>query len=138
MGVGNVLRGDDGVGPFVAEEIEGDEWLGLDCSTAPGKFTSKVKRREPELLVIVDAAKMGKEPGDRGILDYNQADRAFLSTHTIPISVTAKYLSQYCKKLLFIGIEPKEIMDREGLSKAVYQSARELVNILKDGRFGDI
>ncbi|MBN2067580.1 MAG: hydrogenase maturation protease, partial [Candidatus Diapherotrites archaeon] len=63
MGIGNELKGDDGIGNAVAREFQGKGWKPVECETVPENFIAIVKRERPELLVIVDAASMGLAPG---------------------------------------------------------------------------
>ena len=38
MGLGNIWRGDDGVGCFITQNFKSDDWLVLDCGTVPENF----------------------------------------------------------------------------------------------------
>jgi len=85
LGIGNELRGDDGIGPYVADNLFDDDWLVLNCGTAPGNFTQVVKRHKPELVVMVDAAEMGLQPGQYRRLSL-QATHGSIDAATIGIS----------------------------------------------------
>ncbi len=130
MGVGNPLRSDDGVGPYIAEKLNHPDWLSLNCKTAPENFTSVIKRHKPKYLVIVDAATMGLSPGEYRLLPQEKTDQMYVSTHSIPLSALISYLSDYVDQIIFIGIEPERIEDSAKLSEKARKSAHQLIKIL--------
>mgnify|MGYP006293489903 CR=1 FL=1 len=133
MGIGNELKGDDSVGPYIAKKIDHPRWLAINCVTVPGNFTSVVKKHKPKILVMVDAAKMGLKPGQFRRLPKKSIDRMFASTHTVPISATINYLENYADKIIFIGIEAKNLEHSTELSPEVKEGADELIRTLLDG-----
>ncbi len=50
MGVGNILRGDDGIGSIIAKTFKDDDWLSLDCGVIPENYTSIIKNFRRELM----------------------------------------------------------------------------------------
>ena len=68
MGIGNELKGDDGIGNVIAREFSAPGWKAIACETVPENFTSVIRRERPELLVIVDATDMGLNPGEIRII----------------------------------------------------------------------
>ena len=131
LGIGNELRGDDGIGPYVADNLFDDDWLVLNCGTAPGNFTQVVKRHKPELVVMVDAAEMGLQPGQYRRLSLEKADTIYLSTHALPLSYLATYLNRFCADVVIIGIQPKCIEMSQELSVELKESAKEIIEILR-------
>jgi hydrogenase 3 maturation protease len=138
LGIGNELRGDDGIGPYVADNLEDDDWLALNCGTVPENFTSVVKHHKPELVLIVDATEMGLQPGQYRRLSLEKADTIYLSTHALPLSYLATYLGQFCSDVVMIGIQPKCIEMSQELSVELKESAKEIIEILKQNRLDAI
>lgn len=138
MGVGNELKGDDGVGPYIAEKIDHPRWLPLNCATVPGNFTSVVKRHNPELLILVDAAKMGLKPGQFRRIPKKSTDQTFVSTHTVPLSATLNYLENHAGRIILIGIEAKTLEHSSRLSPEVKEGANKLIKILLEGEISEI
>ncbi|MCD6522663.1 MAG: hydrogenase maturation peptidase HycI [Candidatus Diapherotrites archaeon] len=130
--VGNIMRGDDGVGPYIAKKFKKSEWLCIDSGTAPENFTGVIKQKGPELLVIVDIADMGLEPGAVRIINKESIPRAHFSTHSIPLSFFIDYVQPYCGEVILIGIQKKESPYRIGLSKKVKEAADKLIKIISD------
>lgn len=66
LGVGNPLRRDDGVGPWVAERMRGTGWEVVVAGSRVENALGLVRRLAPDLLVVVDAAEMGLPRGASG------------------------------------------------------------------------
>lgn len=130
MCIGNPEGGDDAVGPYVAQKLKGSGIDFIDCGTNPENYTSVVKRKNPEKLIIIDASDMGLEPGQIRIVPKEKIGLMHISTHGIPISVLMNYLEQYVKKVILIGIQPKNMSGN--MSKIVCRSGEKVVELLKN------
>ena len=128
LGLGNPLRGDDGVGPRVVDELTG---RGLQKGTA----AFAVSTGGLELMqvlegwkrsIVIDAARVGQEPGQfvRFTPDevrLAQAADSF-SLHYSGLSevlALADALGRVLPEMVIFGVQPGEIGWREGLSPAV-------------------
>lgn len=138
MGLGNICRGDDGIGSFIAQNFQSDDWLVLDCGTTPENFTSLVKKTQPEYLVIVDAAQMNLKPGEFRVILPEKIDKFYLTTHNIPLSLLISYLDEWTEKIILIGIQPERMEDFQEISKRLQDSARKLIEILKGKSFQEL
>lgn len=132
LGVGNSLLSDDGAGVHVAGSFKKEGWTSYDCGTAPENFTSVVRKENPEIVLIVDAARMGLSPGDfRQIPEEKISDVSF-GTHQLPLSRLTAYLQNYARKIIIIGIEPKNTDFGEELSPEVEDACRMLLKMIGD------
>lgn len=131
LGVGNSILSDDGAGIYVAASFERDGWLSFECGTAPENFTSIVRREEPDLVVIVDAARMGLSPGEIRQIPEEKISAVSFGTHQLPLSQLSAYLKNYAKKIIIIGIEPETTGFGEELSPAVKEACNKLLPVLK-------
>jgi len=138
MGLGNICRGDDGIGSFVAQNFRSDDWLMLDCGTTPENFTSLVKKIQPKYLVIVDAAQMNLKPGEFRVILPEKIDKFYLTTHNIPLSLLISYLDKWAEKIILIGIQPEKMEDFQRISERVQDSARRVIEILKEKKFQEL
>ncbi|MCD6414486.1 MAG: hydrogenase 3 maturation endopeptidase HyCI [Candidatus Diapherotrites archaeon] len=136
LGVGNEQNGDDGIGPFVAKSINLPGWKGVNCSITPENFTGIARKEEPELLLMVDAADMGLEPGEIRIIPKGRIDELVISTHYMPLSILMRYLSDSASKVIFVGIQPKQ--HENSLSAEAREAAWRLLEFLKQGRLDKI
>jgi len=138
MGIGNVLKGDDGIGCYIAKNLEEKNWLSLDCGTAPENFTSVIRKNKPEILVIVDAADMDIDGGGFRVVSEEKIENIGISTHNMPLSFLINYLKDSAERIIFIGIQPKTVSESEEISDELKKSAEHLIEILREGRFEEI
>ena len=138
LGVGNELKCDDGVGPYIIKRLQEqivedkDRFLFIDAQTVPENFTGKIKKEEPSHLIIVDACLMGGKPGDMKIVDKNDFANIGISTHSMSLSFFVKYLEQDTDfGIIFVGIEPESMDYADKPTEKVKDAANEFINILK-------
>ena len=138
LGVGNELKCDDGVGPYIIKKLkedmveDKDRLLFIDAQTVPENFTGKIRKETPTHLIIVDACLMGGEAGDMKVVDENDFASIGISTHSMSLSFFVKYLQQDCDfKIIFVGIEPESMDYADNPTVKVEEAANEFINILK-------
>ncbi len=132
MGIGNTLRGDDGIGSTIAKNFKDADWLSIDCGVAPENFTSVIKKRLPHLVVLIDVVEMDLKPGEFRIIDPEKISIMHLTTHSIPLSFLISYLKNFTPEVIFIGIQPKLIYYSTSISPEIFKSSEEIIKILKD------
>jgi len=141
LGVGSVLRSDDGAGMYLIELLEralGDrcDLLLLGGSTAPENFTGVIKDFAPDTLLVVDASQMNRDTGTVELIPEDRISGATFSTHMLPMPVMLSYLREECGCAVHvIGIQPKSIeMGEEMCAEvrtAVETLAADITEILK-------
>jgi len=131
FGIGNILNGDDGVGCYVAQTLRSDDWITIDCATAPENFSGQVNRYSPSEVFVVDAALMGLNPGSVRLIDSSKIQEVGFSTHTISLAYFISYLTEECTSVTLIGIEPLDTSLGLPLSEPVKCGADQLIQILK-------
>jgi len=108
--VGSVLRGDDAAGPMLAKIMEDnplDGWEVIDGGQTPEDEISVVRRKNPEFLLLVDAADMGLAPGEVRILEEEDVYTDYMiTTHSLPLSYLLHELTENCGSICFLGIQP--------------------------------
>lgn len=137
LGVGNELKSDDGVGPFIIrklidEGIENDKILLINAETVPENFTGKIRKENPSHVIIVDACLMNCEPGEIRIVDKNDFANIGISTHSMSLSYFVKYLEKDTDfKVIFVGIEPETMDWGEKPTPKVETAAYEFIKLIK-------
>jgi hydrogenase maturation protease len=137
LGLGNPLRGDDGIGPRIVEELTRcglpDGVTALDVGNAGLDLLNVLEGCER--AVVVDAAEMGQQAGQfiRFTPDEAQLTRAGdrFSLHNAGLSealALAEALGRTLPELVVFGVQPAEIDWREGLSPAVEAAIPALTN----------
>jgi hydrogenase 3 maturation protease len=132
VGVGNRLSHDDGIGPVVAARLDGaQDWLCVDCGTALENTCGLIVRESPDLLVVVDAARMGLRPGSIRRVPLRAHDRMLASTHGLPIAFVWERIATAVGRIVLVGVEPVDLSFGEGLSPAVSLAADALLARLR-------
>lgn len=132
LGIGNSLKGDDGLGGEVIRRLQGKcSHLLIDAGSAPENYTGKIKELCPDTVVIVDAVELGAPPGTVKIVDEKAllgGLSGFFTTHNTPLGMFIDYLKMESKsKVIFVGVQPKSIKFGEGLSAPVKTAVEILV-----------
>lgn len=137
LGVGNELKSDDGVGPFVVKKlkeqnIENDNLLFIDAKTVPENFTGKIRKENPTHLIIVDACLMDLNPGDIKIVEKHEFANIGISTHSMSLSFFVRYLEKDTDiRIIFVGIEPETMDWGAKPTSEVEKSSIEFIETLK-------
>ena len=134
MGIGSTLKSDDGIGTLVARAFKktaSEEWLCLECETMPESYLGVVEREKPCLVLLVDAAEMGLEPGETRVLSKEQLSSTVIGTHGLPLKQLYDLLEKNAKKIVFIAVQPERMNLGEKLSSKLSRAKRELVETLK-------
>jgi coenzyme F420 hydrogenase subunit delta len=135
LGVGNVLFGDDGFGPAVAEalkrefEIPEDVYV-MDVGTGVRKllFTLVLSEDKPEEIVVVDAVDWGQTPGEVSEIAADELPMTKVddfSLHQVPTSNMLRELQEHegveiNVLVCDVGEVPQEILP--GLSSVVQEA----------------
>jgi hydrogenase 3 maturation protease len=136
LGVGNDMNGDDGAGVSVVRDLAArmpaaPGVLLIDAGTAPESYTGPLRRFEPDLIIEIDAADQHMEAGAASWIDWREADGLSASTHTLPPSVLAEFLSEDIGcPIQIIGVQPASLEMGRGLSSAVAAAVQELAGQL--------
>jgi hydrogenase 3 maturation protease len=136
LGIGNEFSGDDAIGVRIARELASrlgpqPDRLVLDGGTAPENFTGPLRRFQPDLVLLVDAAHIGDEPGAVAWLDWQQTDGLSGSTHTLPPSVLAQFLvGELACRLALLVIQPAQLDFGCPLSGPVRAAGNRVVDAL--------
>jgi hydrogenase 3 maturation protease len=139
MGIGTFDRADDYVGITVIELLEKkifpDNVKIINAGPVPEAFTGVIKKENPDILIIIDAAQMDEAPGTIRVFTEKNIDSAYMITpHKVSMTMYLKYLRFELKKIhaLFIGIEPKSLSYMEEMDSRVLKSAQYISQFLED------
>lgn len=125
VGLGNPLRGDDGVGPRVVAELKRRSLpKGVEVLDAGAAGLDLLQLTEGwDRVVVVDAADVGKEPGQFVRFTHNQArlveaDEPFSFHHAglAEVLALARALDRHLPPIVIFGVQPRKVGWGEGLS----------------------
>ncbi|GAB4557601.1 MAG: hypothetical protein Kow0047_02060 [Anaerolineae bacterium] len=125
VGVGNELNGDDAAGPLVARRLSemrlaSGELLVVDAGPAPEAYTGLLRRFRPAVVVLVDAAHMGRPPGDVQWIPWDHVAGLSASTHTVSLRLLAEFLSaELGCRVGLLGVQPASTAPGDPVSAPV-------------------
>ncbi|MFZ3254357.1 MAG: hydrogenase 3 maturation endopeptidase HyCI [Syntrophales bacterium] len=135
--VGNPLRSDDGVGPYIAAQAKKPKngVIILDAGERPEDILWKAIEVRPERVVIIDAADFTGEPGEVRAIREEYMPENPISTHRFPLRVISWLVTEDTgARVDFICIQPESVGFGERLSDTVRSSAEEIVMVLTPTR----
>lgn len=143
VGVGQELNGDDAAGVLAARILSQRQRAGssdahrpvpvsllvIEAAHAPENCLGAIRRFSPDLVILVDAAEMGDPPGAIRWLDWQDAGSLGIFTHTLALSLMAKYLvAELACDIGVIGIQPCDTSLGAPVSAVVRRAARTVAH----------
>ncbi len=121
LGIGNDIRGDDGLGPYIINRLSNlnedvsnngsledtyidnpinlediihfsNNILLINGGSVPENFTGPIKKFNPSHIIIIDACLMNMNPGEVNIVSKENIVNISVSTHSMSLAYLIKYL----------------------------------------------
>ena len=135
IGVGNRDRGDDGIGPLVADAVRGRCGSRVLVHVAEGDLSDLPMRWEPDqAVIVVDATVSGRSPGDvtmvDALVDGLPVENGLLSSHGIGLAEAVelgRVLGRLPRSLVIFGVEAKRFEHFEPVADEVARAVPALV-----------
>jgi len=130
VGIGNIMRQDDGFGPKLIENLKGKiQAVCIDAGTTPENYIGKVTKEEPNTILIVDAVHLGKIAGEYEILEKKDILKSGLATHDISPAMYIEFLEKETNADIYmLGVQSKSIDFGEEMTEAVKKSLEQIAN----------
>ena len=128
VGIGNLLRQDDGAGVYISTRIRETERVKVITAEAGiENYIGKINNTEHDLLVLIDCADMQRPPGAWDLIAPEQVRDLTFSTHDISL----KKLSGFFKKeVQVLAIQPETVAFGENLSYIVLEACRHIIDLI--------
>ncbi len=128
VGIGNLLKKDDGLGVYISSNIKNTPKIsGLTVEVSIENYIGKINSLDPDILVLIDCVDMRTAPGTCKLMSINQIDDLTFNTHNISL----RRLSDFFKMPVYLlGIQPEKIDFGENLSYLVKEEANKIINII--------
>ena len=133
VGIGQTLKGDDGVGPVVCEKLRQAKVSTevIDAGTAPENYIQPIIKKAPQNLLIIDAVDFGAPAGVIKLFKPEKLSSIFASTHTPSPRLFIDIIRKDIKvNVYFLGIQPARTNLGQTLSAPVNRAVQLLVNYL--------
>ncbi|MGD9015417.1 MAG: hydrogenase 3 maturation endopeptidase HyCI [Candidatus Omnitrophota bacterium] len=131
VGIGNMLKGDDQVGPLLIQRLQGktDACL-FDCGQVPENYVQPIIETAPQTIFIIDAADWGGLIGELRLIKKEEVKNFSFSTHNASLGLFWDYLKNELPlaNIIIIGIQVGKRDLMQSLSPEVESSLNQLVN----------
>ena len=125
LGVGNLLRGDDGVGPLVCARVNRPE--AVDCGDAPERYLGVAGEDWVGRVLLVDAVDFGGEAGDLVFCTSDELVERFGTTHDSGLALLSRFLEkEYGTPTALLGVQPGDTSFGAQVSAAVQAAVDEM------------
>ena len=125
VGIGNVLRSDDGVGVYICKNItETSNVKTLIVEVSIENYIKKINDLKPDILVLVDCVNFNKEPGHSDFSPIEHIKDNTTNTHNISLKRVSEFFQM---KVMILGIQPASVSIGESLTEDVKESANRIV-----------
>ena len=134
VGIGNIMRGDDGLGPMLIEELKDKvKAVCIDSATAPENYTGKITKERPDTILIVDAIHLELTPGEYEIMEKNEIETSGLTTHDISPKMFIDFLdNETSADIYMLGIQPKNISFGDEISDEVKKGIQKIAELIRE------
>jgi hydrogenase 3 maturation protease len=128
VGVGNCLRGDDGLGPWlVARLAKSCRQSCIDAGDALERHLGRIAREKPDAVLLVDAVHLGSAPGDHALLRPAELEEVGYSTHRFPLKMQLDDLERNVGCCVYLlAVQPRSLELGKKVCGEVRRSLRRL------------
>lgn len=128
VGIGNLLKKDDGAGVYISLGITrkaNREVLTVEVSLE--NYIGKINSIDPDILVLIDCVEMGSAPGTCKIMSVRKIEDSTFNTHNISLRRISEFFTM---PVYLLGIQPEKIDFGENMSYLVKEEADKIINII--------
>jgi hydrogenase 3 maturation protease len=128
VGIGNLLKKDDGAGVYISSNIKKTARVSaLTVEVSIENYIGKINSLAPDILVLIDCVEMGLTPGTCKLMSIRQINDLTFNTHNISL----KRLSEFFKMPVYLlGIQPEKVDFGENISYLVKEEAEKIINTI--------
>jgi hydrogenase 3 maturation protease len=135
VGIGNIMRGDDGLGPKLIELLKTSRKAPqalFDCGTAPENYIFPILASGADTVIFVDACDFHSFPGDIRIFDLDEISDVSFSTHSPSPRLFTDLLKTGKENInmFIVSVQPKTVKLGASLSPEVTSALGLLADML--------
>ena len=132
VGIGNVLKQDDGAGVYISGRIaERDNIKTLTVEVSIENYIGKINSLKPDILVLIDCMDTGSPPGSVVFLPLEEVTDITFNTHNISLKNLAAF---FTSEVYILGIQPATIDFGENISDIVRIASDDIINLINKRR----
>ena len=128
VGIGNLLRQDDGIGVYISTRLrESDNIKVITAEVSIENYIGRINSTDHDTLVLIDCVDMKKLPGTVELIHPERVHDMTFNTHNISL----KRLSEFFRnEVLILAIQPEKIGFGENLSYIVREAGNRIIELV--------
>jgi hydrogenase maturation protease len=128
VGIGNLLRQDDGIGVYISTRLkETDNIKVITAEVSIENYIGKINSTDHDTLVLIDCVDMKEKPGTCELIHPDRVHDMTFNTHNISL----KRLSEFFRnEILILAIQPEKIGFGENLSYIVRDAGNRIIELV--------
>ncbi|MBN1108064.1 MAG: hydrogenase maturation protease [Bacteroidales bacterium] len=132
VGIGNVLRSDDGAGVYISNNIKPHGNIAsLTVEVSIENYIGKINSLNPDILILIDCVEMNEAPGRYKLLKAGEVSDLTFNTHNISLARITEF---FRAEVYILGIQPAGFGFGENISYLVRSVSDEIINLINDRR----
>jgi hydrogenase 3 maturation protease len=136
VGIGNVLKQDDGIGVWISNRIRNTGSVtAITAEVSIENYIGKINSLRPDILVLVDCVDMHSEPGTFRLFKVNKIIDKTFNTHNISLKKITGFFSM---PVYILGIQPLKIDFGENISYLVQDAGNRIVELINKQEVKDV
>ena len=125
VGIGNLLKTDDGVGVYISKRIRtNNSVLSLTVEASIENYIGKIVSLDPDILILIDCVDIKAIAGSFKLLSLNKIQDMTHNTHNISLRRLSEFFTM---PVYVLGIQPEKIDFGEDLSYLVKNVADKII-----------
>lgn len=125
VGIGNLLKRDDGVGVYISKKIKNKGSVSsLTVETCIENYIGKIISLNPDILILIDCMDMKETIGKFKLFTLGQIQDLTFNTHNISLKRLSEFFTM---PVYIIGIQPERIDFGENISYLVRNGADKIL-----------
>ena len=127
VGIGNVLKSDDGVGVYISKHIHIHNNISvLTVEVSIENYIGKINSLDADILVLLDCIKKKKPPGSYWeLIPVSRLKGHTTNTHNISLAQVSELFNA---PAYILGVQPKHLEFGENLSPEVKTAAHDIIS----------
>jgi len=128
IGIGNVLKSDDGVGVEISNHLlDRGKIRSLTVEVSIENYIGKINSMAPERIVLVDCMDIGSSPGSYRLMSLENVEDQTFNTHNISLGRFGEFIPF---PTYILGIQPQTLEFGDRLSPTVQHTADKLIQLI--------
>jgi hydrogenase 3 maturation protease len=126
VGVGNILRSDDGIGVYIVNRIVSNQTkYTLNVEVSLENYISTINKISPDVLILVDCIDFKQTPGYFNLLPIKDITETIIHSHHITLSRISDFFKM---PVLVLGIQPESLRVGEKLTERVKEAGNRIIS----------